>query len=81
MSDAHYQRQSDGKRIYTLLLFIGKIKHLHISKKILYERITALDPAAPLYLKWSYDAIRMSDAPFVDIIHTNGERLGESWAR
>lgn len=45
------------------------------------RRITGLDPAAPLYLKWSYDAIRKTDAPFVDIIHTNGERLGEAWAR
>lgn len=44
-------------------------------------RVTGLDPAAPLYLKWSYDAIRKTDAPFVDIIHTNGERLGEAWAR
>lgn len=48
---------------------------------LVFRRITGLDPAAPLYLKWSYDAIRISDAPFVDIIHTNGERLGESWAR
>lgn len=47
----------------------------------LTHRITGLDPAAPLYIKWSYDAIRKADAPFVDIIHTNGERLGEAWAR
>lgn len=77
--------------------------------------ITGLDPAAPLYLKSSYDAIKPSDAPFVDIskyeqtelkiqfnfndrldgftqcliclycfgnlVHTNGERLGATWAR
>lgn len=48
---------------------------------VVSHRITGLDPAAPLYLKWSYDAIRKTDAPFVDIIHTNGERLGEAWAR
>lgn len=29
--------------------------------------ITGLDPAAPLYLKSSHDAIKPSDAPFVDI--------------
>lgn len=44
-------------------------------------RITGLDPAAPLYIKWSYDAIQITDATFVDIIHTNGEGLGEIWAR
>lgn len=44
-------------------------------------RITGLDPAAPLYIKWSYDAIQITDAKFVDIIHTNGEGLGEIWAR
>lgn len=52
-----------------------------IGHKFNFFRITGLDPAAPLYLKWSYDAIRKTDAPFVDLIHTNGERLGESWAR
>lgn len=44
-------------------------------------RITGLDPAAPLYIKYSYDAIQITDATFVDIIHTNGEALGEIWAR
>lgn len=52
-----------------------------VSQTIFLSRITGLDPAAPLYLKWSYDAIRKTDAPFVDVIHTNGERLGEAWAR
>lgn len=44
-------------------------------------RITGLDPAAPLYIRQSYDAIQITDASFVDIIHTNGEALGEIWAR
>ncbi|XP_031639722.1 pancreatic triacylglycerol lipase-like [Contarinia nasturtii] len=70
-----------------LVQIIGHSLGAHIagnvgrSMKSRVGRITGLDPAAPLYLKWSYDAIRITDAPFVDIIHTNGERLGESWAR
>ncbi|KAG5898188.1 hypothetical protein JTB14_013230 [Gonioctena quinquepunctata] len=43
-------------------------------------RITALDPAAPLY-EWPHlesldEIIDPSDAQFVDVIHTNGRHLG-----
>lgn len=44
-------------------------------------RITGLDPAAPLYIRYSDDAIKVTDAKFVDIMHTNGDALGEMWAR
>lgn len=53
----------------------------YMSLKGSLGRITGLDPAAPLYIKWSYDAIQITDASFVDIMHTNGEGLGEIWAR
>ncbi|XP_055626611.1 pancreatic triacylglycerol lipase-like [Toxorhynchites rutilus septentrionalis] len=44
-------------------------------------RITALDPAGPLFARLSIDAVRESDAKFVDAIHTDGLALGELTAR
>ncbi|XP_058462346.1 pancreatic triacylglycerol lipase-like [Malaya genurostris] len=44
-------------------------------------RITALDPAGPLFVSHSVDAVGSSDALFVDAIHTDGLVLGEVFAR
>lgn len=40
-------------------------------------RVTALDPAGPLFFKASPDACSPSDAQFVDVIHTDAGVLGE----
>ncbi|XP_058835755.1 lipase member H-like [Topomyia yanbarensis] len=40
-------------------------------------RVTALDPAGPLFVRRSVDAVSSSDAQFVDAIHTDGLVLGE----
>lgn len=53
----------------------------NINWRVFGSRITGLDPASPLYWKWSPDAIRETDGRFVDIIHTCGEALGEIWPR
>lgn len=45
------------------------------------DRITALDPAGPLFRSFSWDAIAPTDAGFVDIIHTGIGSLGEITAR
>lgn len=47
----------------------------------LIGRITALDPAGPLFFKASSDACSPSDAKFVDVIHTDGGVLGEMTPR
>ncbi|XP_053686909.1 pancreatic lipase-related protein 3-like [Sabethes cyaneus] len=44
-------------------------------------RVTALDPAGPLFVRRSVDAVSSSDAQFVDAIHTDGLVLGEIVAR
>ncbi|XP_055533686.1 pancreatic lipase-related protein 3-like [Wyeomyia smithii] len=44
-------------------------------------RVTALDPAGPLFAPRSVDAVSSSDARFVDAIHTDGLVLGEVTAR
>uniref|UniRef100_A0AAG5DDW4 Lipase domain-containing protein n=1 Tax=Anopheles atroparvus TaxID=41427 RepID=A0AAG5DDW4_ANOAO len=40
-------------------------------------RVTALDPAGPLFWQWSRDAVSSDVAQFVDAIHTDGHVLGE----
>lgn len=44
-------------------------------------RITALDPAGPLFLKSAPDACNKNDAQFVDAIHTDVGVLGEAATR
>lgn len=82
------QRYLDENNIdYGLVHVIGHSLGAHIAGNVGRQmsgslgRVTGLDPAAPLYIKFSEDAIKISDASFVDIIHTNGDALGEMWAR
>lgn len=44
-------------------------------------RITGLDPAGPLFRKKSPDALDVSDANFIDTIHTDAGILGELTVR
>ncbi|XP_035906833.1 pancreatic triacylglycerol lipase-like [Anopheles stephensi] len=44
-------------------------------------RVTALDPAGPLYKFESKDAVGPDTAQFVDVIHTDGLTLGEDVVR
>lgn len=82
------QRFLDENNIdYGLVHLIGHSLGAHIAGNVgrlmggKLGRVTGLDPAAPLYIQWSTDAIQLTDATFVDIIHTNGNALGEMWAR
>lgn len=82
------QRFLDENNIdYGLVHLIGHSLGAHIAGNVgrlmggKLGRATGLDPAAPLYIQWSTDAIQLTDATFVDIIHTNGNALGEMWAR
>lgn len=45
------------------------------------DRITALDPAGPLFRSFSWDALAPTDAGFVDVIHSGVGSLGEITAR
>uniref|UniRef100_A0A182MNV6 Lipase domain-containing protein n=1 Tax=Anopheles culicifacies TaxID=139723 RepID=A0A182MNV6_9DIPT len=44
-------------------------------------RVTALDPAGPLFEPGSEDAVGPDAAQFVDVIHTDGQTLGEDTVR
>lgn len=41
------------------------------------DRVTALDPAGPLFRSFSWDAVSSTDAAFVDVIHSGIGSLGE----
>uniref|UniRef100_A0A182XJG6 Lipase domain-containing protein n=1 Tax=Anopheles quadriannulatus TaxID=34691 RepID=A0A182XJG6_ANOQN len=45
------------------------------------RRVTALDPAGPLFALDSKDAVGPDTAQFVDVIHTDGMTLGENIVR
>ncbi|KAK2155846.1 hypothetical protein NP493_2035g00000 [Ridgeia piscesae] len=47
----------------------------HTSRKYRFARITALDPAGPLF-DADDGGLAKTDAAFVDVIHTNGNTLG-----
>ncbi|KAL3276261.1 hypothetical protein HHI36_020976 [Cryptolaemus montrouzieri] len=75
ISDLHFVGHSMGAQISAMASDLIK-KNLH--QKV--GRITALDPAAPLY-EWPHkkntdEVIDPDDAIFVDVIHTNGNYLG-----
>ena len=43
----------------------------------IFYRMTALDPAGPLFTPFSTDALSKSDFQFVDSIHTSAGLAGE----
>uniref|UniRef100_A0A182JT06 Lipase domain-containing protein n=1 Tax=Anopheles christyi TaxID=43041 RepID=A0A182JT06_9DIPT len=51
----------------------------HMDGKL--RRVTALDPAGPLFALDSKDAVGPDNAQFVDVIHTDGLTLGENVVR
>jgi pimeloyl-ACP methyl ester carboxylesterase len=75
MSSVHMIGHSMGAQIAA---FAGHQLQLEGNEKV--DRISGLDPAAPLY-EWPHiesldEVLDPGDASFVDVIHTNGKHLG-----
>jgi pimeloyl-ACP methyl ester carboxylesterase len=75
MSAVHMIGHSMGAQIAA---FAGHQLQLEGNEKV--DRISGLDPAAPLY-EWPHiesldEVLDPGDASFVDVIHTNGKHLG-----
>lgn len=65
---------SERKLKFTQLDGRWSVNNLFISR---LDRLTALDPAGPLFTPFSIDALNRNDFLFVDTIHTSAGIAGE----